>query len=119
MKEFMLFIRPEGDNFDNMSAEDQQKHIEKFGDYIGRLIKQGILKSAQPLEAGGRIVSGKNGVIMDGPFIETKEVIGGYFHIVAKNMDEAVEVAKANPLFQREGGIIEVREIKLMEGINA
>ena len=45
-------------------------------------------------------------------------MIGGYFHIVAEDLDEAVEIAKANPLFQNGEGEIEVRPIKKLEGIN-
>ena len=118
MKEFVLFIRDGGNNLDNMSPEELQRHIKKFGSYIDNLMKEGKLKSAQPLEINGRIVSGKNGVIKDGPFVESKEVIGGYFHIVAEDLDEAVEIAKANPLFQNGVGEIEVRPIKRLEGIN-
>ncbi len=118
MKEFVLFIRDGGNNLDNMSPEELQRHIRKFGRYVDNLMKEGKLKSAQPLEINGRIVSGKNGVIKDGPFNESKEVIGGYFHIVAEDLDEAVEIAKANPLFQNGEGEIEVRPIKKLEGID-
>jgi len=101
-----------------MSPEELQRHIKKFENYIADITKQGKLKSAQPLEMSGRIVWGKNGIIKDGPFNETKEVIGGYFHVVAEDLDEAVEIAKANPLFQNGEGEVEVRPIKKLEGIN-
>lgn len=118
MKEFMLLIRTEDDHLKNMSAEEQQEHVQKVGGYIDKLMKEGKLKGAQPLEMDGVIVQGTQGVVKDGPFNETKEVIAGYFHILAKDLEEAVEIAKANPIFEDSDGKIEVRPIKTMEGIN-
>lgn len=118
MKEFMLLIRTEDDHLKNMSPEEQQDHVQKVGGYIDKLMKEGKLKGAQPLEMDGAIVQGTQGVVKDGPFNETKEVIAGYFHILAKDLEEAVEIAKANPIFEDSDGRIEVRPIKTMEGIN-
>jgi hypothetical protein len=89
-----------------------QEHIEHGTAYIGNLIKEGTIKSAQPLDKGGRIVTESNGIIKDGPFNESKEVIAGYFHIVAKDMDEAITIAKANPIFQDIPTKIEVHPMK-------
>jgi hypothetical protein len=46
------------------------------------------------------MISGSKGTWKDGPFNETKEVIVGYYHIVAKDFDEAIEIAKGNPEFE-------------------
>jgi len=118
MKEFLLLIRTEGDHLAAMSAEEQQKHIQKIGGYIGKLMKDGKLKGAQPLEMEGAIIHGKKSVFKDGPYNESKEVIVGYFHILAKDLNEAIEIAKANPMFEDSEGRIEVRPIKSMAGIN-
>ncbi len=118
MKEFLLLIRTEGDHLEAMSPEQQQLHIQKVGNYIGSLMQEGKLKGAQPLEMEGKIISGKKGKIKDGPFNETKEVIAGYFLIVAKDLDEAVEIARANPMFEDSEGRIEIRPIKNLAGIN-
>jgi hypothetical protein len=99
MKEFLLILKTEGSVWTDLSPEQLQKHLEHGGAYIGNLIKEGKLKNANPVDKGSRLVSGSNGVIKDGPFNETKEVIAGYFHIVAKDMDEAVSIARANPIF--------------------
>jgi len=118
MKEFLLFIRTEGDKFNELSPEEQQNHVQKIGNYINNLVKEGKLKSAQPLEMEGRIVSGKRGSLKDGPFIESKEVIMGYYHILAENLEEAIGIAKANPMFDKGMCRIEVRPIRTVEGIN-
>ncbi len=118
MKEFMLFVKTEGDHLAGLSPQEQQNHVTQIGNYIGKLVKEGKLKGAQPLEISGVLVQGNKGVFKDGPYSESKEVIVGYFHVLANNLSEAVEIAKANPLFQVAKGSIEVRPIKTMEEIN-
>ena len=81
-------------------------------------MESGKLKGAQPLEMDGAVIHGNKSVFKDGPFNESKEVIVGYFHIMAKNLEEAIEIAKANPMFDDAEGTIEVRPIKQMDGIN-
>ncbi len=112
MKEFLLIIRTEGDVWTSLSPEKLQEHIEHGTAYIGELMKKGTIKSAQPLDKGSRIVTESNGVIKDGPFNESKEVIAGYFHIVANDMDDAVAIAKANPIFRDIPTKIEVHPMK-------
>lgn len=112
MKDYLLIIRTEGDVWTSLSAEQLQQHIERGTAYIGKLIKDGILKSAQPLDKGSRVVTESNGILKDGPFNESKEVIAGYFHIVARDIDEAVAVAKANPIFKDIPTKIEVHPMK-------
>jgi hypothetical protein len=119
MKEFMLLIRTQGDHLALLSPEQQQQHVGKVMNYMSGLMKSGKLKSAQPLEMEGTIVSGMGGKLKDGPFNETKEVIAGYFLIEANSLEEAIEIAKQNPVFEDgTGARIEVRPIKVMEGIN-
>ena len=118
MKEFMLFIRTEGDYCAGMTPEEYQQHIRKVGEYIGRLVQEGKLKGAQPLDMEGTMLHGRGGVFKDGPFIESKELIVGYFHILAKDLNEAREIARANPIFEDTDARIEIRAIKHEEGIN-
>ncbi|WP_190809087.1 YciI family protein [Flagellimonas sp. S3867] len=118
MQEFMIFIKTKGDHLEGLSEEQQQAHVQKIGKYIGGLMESGKLKGAQPLDMDGAIIHGNKGVFKDGPFNESKEVIVGYFHIVAENLLEATAIAKANPMFEDAEGNIEVRPIKQMEGIN-
>jgi hypothetical protein len=112
MKEYLLIIRTEGDVWTSLSPEQLQQHIEHGTAYIGNLMKKGTIKSAQPVDTGSRIITETNGIIKDGPFNESKEVIAGYFHIVARDIDEAVAIAKANPIFQDIPSKIEVHPLK-------
>ena len=118
MKEFMLFVKTKGDHLEGLSPEQQQAHVQKIGHYIEGLMQAGKLKGAQPLDMDGAIIHGTKGGFKDGPFNESKEVIVGYFHILANNLQEAIEIAKANPIFEEVEGTVEVRPIKEMEGIN-
>src|SRR5258706_5162671 len=99
MKDFLLILRTEGSVWTDLSPEQLQKHMEHGGAYIGKLIQEGKLKSASPVDKGSRIVTETNGTLKDGPFNETKEVVAGYFLLVAENIEEAVEIAKGNPIF--------------------
>jgi len=112
----MLLIRNEIDHQESWSPEKTEQFLKDCSAYIDNLRKRGKLKSAQPLVREGKIISGSKDAWKDGPFNETKEVIVGYYHIVARDIDEAAEIAKENPEFNY--GItarIEIRPIKVKE----
>ncbi len=116
MKEFMLLIRNEIDHQATWPPEKHQQFLKKCEDYIGKLTKEGKLKSAQPLVREGKMISGSKGAWKSGPFNEAKEVIVGYYHILAKDMKEAIAIAKENPEFEYgTTARIEVRPIKMKE----
>jgi hypothetical protein len=116
MKEFMLLIRNEQDAKAGLSAEQQQQFLQACMVYIEDLKKKGKLKSAQPLVREGKLVSGTPGSFKDGPYNESKEIIVGYYHILATDLDEAVSIAKGNPEFAfTKGARVEVRPVKTME----
>ena len=118
MKEFMLFIRNEGDPIARLSPQQQQEHIQKVGGFIKNLVEEGKMKAAQPLEMQGSMVSFDNGSFTDGPFNETKEVISGYYHILAEDLNEAISIAKSDPRFEDGKWRIEIRPIMKVDGIN-
>lgn len=112
----MLLIRNEGDGKAALSPEEQQKFLKDCMVYIENLKKNGNLKGAQPLIREGRMISGSPGAFKDGPYNETKEIIVGYYHILAKDIDEAAAIAKGNPEFAYvKSAKIEIRPIKMAE----
>jgi len=116
MKEFMLLIRNQMGHHEAMSPEQQQQFLNKCMVYIEGLKKNGNLKIAQPIARQGKIISGTAGAWMEGPFNEAKEVIVGYYHILANSIDEAIAIAKGNPEFEYSTTArVEVRPIKTME----
>jgi hypothetical protein len=119
MKEFLLLMRTQGDCSETMSPEFHRAHLQKMIDYIGNLESAGKLIGAQPLSMNGAMLQGKGTTYKDGPFIESKEVIVGYFVFRAKDMEEASAIAREHPLLEDDPTArIEVREIKKEAGIN-
>ncbi|HXC04126.1 MAG TPA: YciI family protein [Bacteroidia bacterium] len=118
-KEFLILMRTQGDCSVTLEAAVHRTHLQKMMNYIDSLKKQGCLISAQPLSMNGSMLQAKQGTIKDGPFTETKEVIAGYFLIRAKNLNEALEIARKHPLLEDDpDSRLEIREIKQEEGIN-
>ena len=79
--------------------------------WIEKLNAAGQYVSGEPLVPGGKLVSGKNGnSVTDGPYTEGKEVVGGFFIINAKDIDEAAAIAKDYPDFEY-GGTVQVRQV--------
>lgn len=114
MSQFMLFIRGGNNVSANLSPEEIQASIKRFSDWARKLQAQGKLIAAEKLKDNtGLLFSTKNGqVVMDGPFAETKETIGGYFVIEAKDTEEAIQITKECPALTGEGGMVELREIE-------
>ena len=75
---YMLLFRG-NDWHKSLSPEETQKVTDQWMAWFRRLTEQGKAVAGNPLEREGKIVSGKNRVVSDGPFAESKEAIGGYF----------------------------------------
>jgi hypothetical protein len=108
--EYLLLFR--GEQWDQgLSPEQLQKTMDRFLGWFEQLKQEGKVKTGQPLERHGKVVSGKNGrIVADGPFAEAKETIGGYFLLQVEDLDEAVEIAKQCPVLEY-GGTLEVRPV--------
>jgi len=94
--EYMLLFRG-NDWHKGLSPEEMQKVAGQWLTWFNRLSEQGKAIAGNPLEAAGKIVSGKNGRVVDGPFAESKEAIGGYFLLQVPGLDEAVAIAQQCP----------------------
>jgi len=77
------------------SPEEIQAAIDRFYVWHAQLVSEGKMRAGQRLAKEGRRVT-RTGII-DGPFSETKEVIGGYWFILADSLDEAAGLAAQNP----------------------
>jgi hypothetical protein len=116
MKEFMLLIRNEIDHQASWPPEQLQEFLKKCEVYIAELTREGKLKTAQPLVREGKMISGSKGSWGEGPFHDAKEVIVGYYHILAEDLNEAIAIAKRNPEFEYgDTARVEVRPIKTKE----
>ncbi|MBI3209736.1 MAG: transcription initiation protein [Candidatus Solibacter usitatus] len=92
-----------------LSAEEIQAMILKYKNWAGGLAAQNRLLGGHKLrDNSGRVMKGTS--VTDGPYVESKEVIGGYFLIEAGSYDEAVALSRSCP--HLEYGTIEVREVE-------
>ena len=98
---------------ESVSPEGMQNAMKQFHAWFERLSDEAKMKSGHQLAPEGKVLSGRKGVT-DGPFAESKEGIAGYWFIQATSLEEAVEIAKGNPLLDY-GHTIEIRPI-LPEG---
>jgi len=112
----MLLIRNQIDHQANWSQDRHQQFLKSCESYIADLKKNGNLIAAQPLVREGKIVSGNAGTWLETPLNEQREVQVGYYHIIAKDLEEATAIAKRNPEFEFSATArIEVRPVKMKE----
>ncbi len=112
-KEYLLLVYDEESALSALSPAEQEKQVVAY-----RELNQGLVESGQYI-AGERLarpkqakcvrVEGDKRVVRDGPFAETREHLGGYYRVFAKNLDEAIEIAAKIPAAHR--GTIEVRPV--------
>lgn len=102
----MLFFR--GRDWDcGMSNERLRQSMERVTAWFEELEKQGRVKGGQPLDGTGRRVA-RDITVTDGPFVESKEAVGGYLLLEARDIDEAAAIARSCPMLDF-GITVEVR----------
>ena len=106
--EFLVLSRGQWDK--EASKEDIEAAIGKFYHWYARNLETGRFKPGSRLSTDVAMVS-KSGIATDGPFGEAKEVIGGYWIIVAHSLREAAELAAQNPCLQH-GLHFEIRPLE-------
>ena len=113
MSQFLLLLHETPAELPDWSPEEMQKVIEEYQAWGQRLAEAGRFLSSEKLKDGtGRSLrKGDNGLVIDGPFSETKEVVGGFYLIEARDYDQAAELCRDCPHLAY-GGRIEVREIE-------
>ena len=110
MKEFALIFRLKDIADFKPSPEQMQERMNWLAAIASqnKLVDKG--NTLLPIPGSAKTVK-PNNVVTDGPYTEIKEFISGYVIIKTETIDEAVEIAKANPIFEQVGGNIEVREV--------
>lgn len=96
MNEFMLLMK--GDDSESASPEEMQKRMGDYMTWIKQMMDDGRFVSGQPLQPSGKHLVNKDTLLSDGPFLEPKEIIGGFVILKAENIDEATDLARACPL---------------------
>jgi len=113
---YMLLIYKDEKLWDEMSVQERGTIFQQAVEFSDGLRSSGVYQAGDPLEPAStattvRMRNGKT-VMTDGPFAETKEQLGGYSIVEAKDLDEVIAIAARHPLV-RAGLSIEVRPIRV------
>ena len=105
----MLIFRG-GSDAATLSPEESQQQMQKWFEWVGELQGKGIYTAGEALTPEPGKLVGKGNVVTDGPFAESKEIVGGFFIVKATSIEAATELAKDCPDLPM-GGTVEVREV--------
>ena len=109
MPQYVLMLL-EDEGWEKQSKDEIKRAYAAIGAWVDDLRNKGIMKGGEELQSArtATTVRGKNGAmsVTEGPFIESKEQVGGFAMIEAPDLDEAIAIAKSWP-----GGDVEVRPI--------
>lgn len=101
--------------YEDVPADQAAKRTQLWANYTNDLVAANKIRGGERLRpsASATTVRYTNGqrLISDGPFAETKEQLGGFYLIDAKDLDEAVEWASKMPHLGDDGGVVEIRPI--------
>ena len=111
--DYLLLLYANEDGWKSMTKEQQQQGYAAYMAYTEALKKAGAYKASQRLQPVAtattiRVTDGKSQVV-DGPYVESKEQLGGFYLIEAPDLDAALEIARRVPL--GADGAIEVRPL--------
>ncbi len=112
MNKYMLILFESGDSYANMTPEEYQNEINAHGQWIAELGDH--YDSGEPLEGDAFSVHGKDRMVTDGPYIEAKELVSGFYIIKANSLAEATELSKGCPILNL-GGSVEIRPVMHIE----
>ena len=110
MAKFLFVYRSQPFDMSQFSPEQMQESMDRWSKWIKQGFAEGwMVDPGDALMPEGRIVDQKQ-IVTDGPFVESKEVVGGYSVIKAASFDEAAVYAKSCPNLV-EGGSVEIRQL--------
>ncbi len=118
MAKFMLILRDDPAAYADFSPRQFQELIEKYHEWSMKMEKEGRLDLGRKLtDDGGKVLTKPGGklAVKDGPFNETKEVVGGFYIITADDLGHAMRLCEDHPQFAI-GGSVEIREVDFMGG---
>ena len=111
MSKYMYLFRSNPEAYRSISPEQMQQITKKWMDWKDTLEKNGhIHQFGERLDGSGKVIRsrGKASLVTDGPYVEVKDFVQGYLMVEAKDIEEAVELAKNCPILETDG-TVEVR----------
>jgi hypothetical protein len=110
MQRFMFIMREDLRKLRQYTDEERFASIKEMFEWTKSLTRSGHHIHSEPLEIKGSYVT-KTEVLSDGPFIESKEGVAGYFIIAAESLKDAISIAQTCPLVNMDMAAIEVRPV--------
>jgi hypothetical protein len=111
MAEYMILIYEQETPYQEMNEAEGREILAAHMRFQGQVAELGgTLVAGNALEPSATATTIRSDVVTDGPFAETKEVLGGYYLIDARDLDQALEIAKLCPALH---GGVEVRPIRV------
>ena len=110
MNQFLIIVR--GSDHSALSPEATQTRMQLFGEWVQKVLDGRYIGGAPLEDFDARLLKSKTEVLTDGPFLESKEMISGYFVINASDIDEATDLTSKCPLLGQFQ--LEVRRLKPM-----
>lgn len=110
MKKFLLLLHENTEELSNLSPKEMEGLVNAHIAWATKLGEEGYLISGDGLQDTATTISKKNCIVKDGHYIESKEMIGGYYLLQAKNLETVIEIAKDCPC-HLWGGTTEIRPI--------
>ena len=108
---YALLIYADETGWDTVSEDERKAVYQRYDAFAREAVDRGLMRGGEELKSSGsattvRLKDGEP-LISDGPFVETKEQLGGFFLLDCKDMDDAIEMAAKIPA--AETGAIEIR----------
>ncbi|MGB5169814.1 YciI family protein [Eudoraea sp.] len=114
MKEFMMIFIGADYAALGLSPEELQGRMGKWFAWGNKMEQAGILRGGNALTPDVRRIVGKNRTVSDLTSAEIKEIVGGYYNVMAKDFDAVQEIAQDFPDYDL-GGTVEIREIMVFD----
>lgn len=107
----LIFRESTPERYDAMTVAERREALDRWNAWCDALAEGGSLQAGNTLAPEGRIVAGAGSRrVVDGPFAEAREVVGGYFLLAASGIEEATAIAEQCPLLPY-GMVLEVRPV--------
>jgi hypothetical protein len=111
--QYLLLIYDDESKMKNATQADQNAMFKEYGEFTASIVKAGNMRGGDALQPSStattvRVREGKT-LTTDGPYAETREQLGGYYLVEAKDLDEAIKIGARIP--SARYGAIEVRPV--------
>lgn len=114
MPQYLLLLHETPADYADIAPEEMQRIVERYSAWSRQLAEEGRMVAGVKLrdEGGRHIRRGRDAIVVhDGPYSESKDVVGGYFIVNADSYDAAVAIAGDCP--HMANGWVEVREVEI------